>query len=180
MLIRSTISLAVVLAAIAAGIAVASSGDDSDPASTPDAATAPATSKPASAAKPASAQPESANPAKTTKLKLKSSPYGDVVFANGFAMYIFTRDQNGKSKCYGACAEAWPPLKAKGDVIAGSGIKSRLLGTTKRRDGSRQVTYKGQPLYGYIDDPRGEVLCHDVAEFGGTWLAVLGSGDPAP
>lgn len=119
-------------------------------------------------------------PAKKTKLKLASSPYGDVLFANGYAMYVFTKDDGRKSKCYGPCAKAWPPLKARGEVVAGAGVDESLIGKTKRRDGSKQVTYAGKPLYGYVDDPRGEVLCHDIFEYGGDWLAVLGSGEPAP
>jgi predicted lipoprotein with Yx(FWY)xxD motif len=43
-----------------------------------------------------------------------------------------------------------------------------LIGTIERRDGRRQVTYRGQPLYFYVDDPRGKVLGNDVVEFGGT------------
>ena len=44
--------------------------------------------------------------------------------------------------------------------------------------GRRQVTYAGRPLYYYVDDPPGEILCHNVEEFGGLWLAVQPSGDP--
>jgi hypothetical protein len=40
------------------------------------------------------------------------------------------------------------------------------------------VTYKGQALYFYVDDPRGQVLCNDVFEFGGTWYAVDAKGNP--
>ena len=118
--------------------------------------------------------------AKAAKLTVKASPYGPVVFANGYAMYVFDRDQGSRSRCYGKCAEAWPPLRARADVVAGRGIDSRLIGTTKRRNGSRQITYAGRPLYGYVHDPRGEVFCHDVREFGGLWLAVQRSGEPAP
>jgi predicted lipoprotein with Yx(FWY)xxD motif len=48
----------------------------------------------------------------------------------------------------------------------------------RRRDGRRQVTYAGQPLYFYEHDPKGEVLCNDIAEFGGTWFAVTAEGKP--
>jgi predicted lipoprotein with Yx(FWY)xxD motif len=115
-----------------------------------------------------------------TKLKLKRSPYGRVLFANGYALYLFSRDQGAESKCYGECAEAWPPLEARGELKGGRGVKERLLGTTTRDDGSEQLTYDGHPLYGYVDDPRGEVFCHDVVEYGGTWYAVRKSGKPAP
>jgi predicted lipoprotein with Yx(FWY)xxD motif len=118
--------------------------------------------------------------AKATKLTLKDSPYGEVVFARGYAMYVFTRDAGSRSRCYGRCAKAWPPLRHRRQVIAGRGIDPGLIGKTKRRDGSKQITYAGRPLYGYVHDPRGRVLCHDVPEFGGTWYAVQGSGEPAP
>ena len=118
--------------------------------------------------------------AKQTKLKLGSSPFGQVLFGNGYAMYIFTKDDGRKSRCYGPCAKAWPPLKARGEIVAGAGVDAELIGKTKRRDGTKQVPYAGTPLYGYVHDPRGQVLCHDVFEFGGDWLAVLGSGEPAP
>jgi predicted lipoprotein with Yx(FWY)xxD motif len=117
---------------------------------------------------------------KKIKLRLKDSPYGKVVFANGFAMYVFTKDQGAKSRCYGRCAKAWPPLRARRRVVAGAGIDKSLIGKTKRRDGTKQLTYAGGPLYGYVDDPRGRVLCHDVREFRGTWYAVQGSGEIAP
>jgi predicted lipoprotein with Yx(FWY)xxD motif len=118
--------------------------------------------------------------APVTKLSLKSSPYGRVLFSGGYALYVFTSDRRSTSDCYGDCAEAWPPLEADGRLVAGPGVRQRLIGTTKRDDGSRQVTYRGKPLYGYVDDPRGEVLCHDVFEFGGTWYAVRAGGRPAP
>jgi predicted lipoprotein with Yx(FWY)xxD motif len=117
---------------------------------------------------------------RTTKLKLERSPYGRVLFSGGYAMYLFTRDEGSRSKCRGHCARAWPPLEARGKLRAGKGVKERLIGTTTRANGSEQVTYDGHPLYGYVDDPRGEVLCHDVVEFGGTWYAVRKSGKPAP
>jgi predicted lipoprotein with Yx(FWY)xxD motif len=115
-----------------------------------------------------------------TKLKLKRSPYGRVLFADGYAMYLFTRDEGSESKCRGRCAKAWPPLRPRGELTAGRGVKRQLLGTITRANGTEQVTYDGHPLYGYVDDPRGEVLCHEVEEFGGTWLAVRRSGRPAP
>ena len=112
-------------------------------------------------------------------VKLGKSPFGPVIF-NGHnqAAYLFTRDKEGRSRCYGECAKAWPPFFARARPRAGRGIKSSLLGTVRRRSGRRQVTYAGHPLYFYEHDPRGEVLCNDVAEFGGTWFAVTASGKP--
>jgi predicted lipoprotein with Yx(FWY)xxD motif len=96
------------------------------------------------------------------------------------ALYLFTRDSRDRTRCYGDCAVAWPPFLAKGRPRAARGVKQSLLGTISRRGGTRQVTYKGQPLYFYVHDPRGEILCHNVNEFGGDWLVVRASGKPAP
>jgi hypothetical protein len=41
------------------------------------------------------------------------------------------------------------------------------------------VTYAGHPLYYYAHEGKTQVLCHDVREFGGLWLAVTPSGEAA-
>ena len=111
-------------------------------------------------------------------LTAKSSSYGRVLFdGRGHVLYAFTRDAKGRSACYGTCAKRWPVYFAKGGLTAGPGVKRTLLGTTKRRDGRRQVTYTGRPLYYYVGDTKaGQILCQNVVEFGGTWLVVRASG----
>ena len=42
------------------------------------------------------------------------------------------------------------------------------------------MTYAGHPLYFYAHEGTYEVLCHDVVEYGGTWLVVRTDGTPAP
>jgi predicted lipoprotein with Yx(FWY)xxD motif len=120
-----------------------------------------------------------AKPPRGPRVTLRDSQFGPVLFdGHNRALYLFTRDPRRKTRCYGACAEAWPPFYAKGRPRAGRGVDRDLLGTIERRDGRRQVTYKGQALYFYVDDPRGQVLCNDVFEFGGTWYAVDAKGNP--
>lgn len=120
-------------------------------------------------------------PARTTPVRLESSDYGSVLFdRKGGALYLFTADAQGKATCYGACAKAWPPFIARGRLRAGEGVDQGLLGTTHRRDGSRQVTYAGHPLYQYSGDSPHVILCHNVNEFGGDWLVVQATGEPAP
>jgi predicted lipoprotein with Yx(FWY)xxD motif len=112
-------------------------------------------------------------------VKLRRSQFGRVLFSGGDqAIYLFTRDQRGRSRCYGACAKAWPPFFAKGRPRAGKGVRKSLLGTTRRRDGSRQVTYNGHPLYFYAHEGPRQVLCQNVEEFGGLWLVVRSDGRP--
>jgi predicted lipoprotein with Yx(FWY)xxD motif len=58
-----------------------------------------------------------------------------------------------------------------------TGGLTAALGTTRRRDGTVQVTYNGHPLYYYIRDVHpGDILCQNVVEFGGTWLVVSPRG----
>jgi predicted lipoprotein with Yx(FWY)xxD motif len=118
-------------------------------------------------------------PTRGPRVTLGDSQFGPVLFdGRNRALYLFTRDPRRKTRCYGACADAWPPFYAKGRPRAGRGVDRDLLGTIERRDGRRQVTYKGQALYFYVDDPRGQVLCNDVFEFGGRWYAVDSKGNP--
>jgi predicted lipoprotein with Yx(FWY)xxD motif len=112
-------------------------------------------------------------------LTIRNSRYGRILFdTRGRALYGFTRDRRGgPSQCYGDCARAWPVYFAPGQLRAGKGVKRSLIGTTRRRDGRRQVTYNGWPLYYYVGDRSpGQVLCQNVDEFGGTWLVVRPSG----
>jgi predicted lipoprotein with Yx(FWY)xxD motif len=112
-------------------------------------------------------------------LTVRSSNYGSILFdGKGRALYAFTRDRRGgASRCYGACAKAWPVYFSSGRLVAGKGVKRSLIGTVRRRDGRRQITYNGRPLYYYVGDTRaGQVTCQNVDEFGGTWLVMRPSG----
>jgi predicted lipoprotein with Yx(FWY)xxD motif len=111
-------------------------------------------------------------------LKVRTTRFGKVLFAgNGRVVYAFTRDRrNGPSRCYGDCAAAWPVYFAKGTLEAGAGVRQSLIGTTRRRDGRRQVTYSGWPLYYYAHEKAGEVKCQNVETHGGTWLVVRPAG----
>jgi len=68
----------------------------------------------------------------------------------GITLYLYTPDHRGPSRCYGFCAQQWPPLVLPHGVSrpkAGPGVRAALLGTVRRRNGGRQVTYNGWPLY---------------------------------
>lgn len=123
---------------------------------------------------------EASMSAKGTRVKAVDSDFGGVIAdGKGEAFYLFDKEDSKKPRCYGACAQVWPPVLTKGKPVAGNGVKESLLGTTKRRSGKLQVTYAGHPLYYYVDDSPGTILCHDVAEFGGLWLVVKPNGEPA-
>lgn len=52
------------------------------------------------------------------------------------------------------------------------------LSTTKRKDGSTQVTYNGWPLYYFAKDQTpGEITGQDVEGFGAEWYLVSPDGE---
>ena len=116
-----------------------------------------------------------------TKVTVRGSDFGPMVWGpKRQAIYVFQRDGKNLSRCYGACAKAWPPVYTSGSPVAGPGVRRSLLGTTRRRDGRRQVTYAGKPLYYYAHEGAGEVRCHDVYLNGGLWWVVGADGKRRP
>jgi len=113
------------------------------------------------------------------RVSLVKSDYGRILAdGKGFALYLFTKD-DGKSRCYGECARAWPPLYTKRRPRAVGDVRQDLLGTVRRRNGRKQVTYNGHPLYYYVGDEAPRVVrCQSVYEYGGTWFIVRRSGRP--
>jgi predicted lipoprotein with Yx(FWY)xxD motif len=153
----------VVVAATFAGCGSSTSSAKEDPAST-------ATQAAASTASTASA--------KGPKLKVVDSDYGQILAnGRGRALYLFTADTGKASNCSGDCANAWPPYIVKSKPVAGPGVRSGKIGTTRRTDGGLQAIYAGHPVYFYEgDNEPGEVLCQAVNEFGGYWYVLRANG----
>ena len=98
--------------------------------------------------------------------------------ARGRTLYLFARDRNGKSACSGACSIYWPPLIAAGKPHAVAGAKASLLGTTRRADGRRQVTYRHHPLYRYVGDAqKGDTSGQGLDLSGGKWWVLSPAGN---
>jgi len=153
-------------------------GDDSSPDADAPASTASATVQPTDEPTPS----PTAEPTRTgTQIVASDSDFGQMLFdGTGQAIYLFDVETTSKPTCYDACAEAWPPVLTTGDPIAGPGVEGSLLATTKRADGSVQVTYNDHPLYFYAHEGKHEVKCHDIVLNGGNWYVVQPGGDPAP
>ena len=116
-----------------------------------------------------------------TTVTTANSDFGTILFdKTGQAIYMFDVEATTKPRCYGDCADAWPPVFTRGAPRAGKQVKQSLLGTTRRADGRTQVTYGGHPLYFYAHEGKHEVECHDVFLNGGTWYAVQPDGRRAP
>ena len=125
----------------------------------------------------ATASPQ-ASSSRSATVKVAHTKLGRIlVNSSGRTLYLFKKDKGPKSTCYGQCAEFWPPLKAGGKPKAGSGVRASKIGTTKRRDGTRQVTYNGHPLYLFAQDTkRGDTNGEGIKAFGARWYAVSPAG----
>jgi predicted lipoprotein with Yx(FWY)xxD motif len=100
-----------------------------------------------------------------------------IVNGRGLTLYLFEKDKRGKSACSGACAAYWPPLITRGTPRAAGGAKQSLLGTIKRKNGARQVTYAGHPLYTFVQDTRrGQTSGEGSTLFGAGWDALTPGG----
>jgi predicted lipoprotein with Yx(FWY)xxD motif len=165
--------------AVAAVLNTTACGGPSD---TGEAAPQPARTSGATSAAPGSTAPSSGPPPVAgTAITTADSEFGEMLFDQpGQAIYLFDKESSGRPDCYGECATAWPPVLTTGTPQPMGAVRAELLGTVARDDGSIQVTYAGHPLYYYAHEAPGQVLCHDVVDFGGRWLVVTPEGAAAP
>jgi len=119
-----------------------------------------------------------AAPASSTVVSTAKTSLGRVlVNSRGHTLYLFGKDRNGKSACSGQCATFWPPLIANGKPRVAGGAKASLIGTIKRSDGRRQVTYNHHPLYTFVKDTKkAQTHGEGLSAFGGKWYAVSPAG----
>jgi predicted lipoprotein with Yx(FWY)xxD motif len=94
--------------------------------------------------------------------------HGGAVMAaskTGMTVYTFQKDAEGVSNCYDDCAANWPPFAA-----AAEAQPEGDLGIIDRKDGTRQWTLKGMPLYFWVGDAaKGDATGDGV---GGVWDVV--------
>jgi predicted lipoprotein with Yx(FWY)xxD motif len=96
---------------------------------------------------------------------------------NGRTLYDFPIDKGTMSVCYGACASLWPPYTTNAKPVAGPGVSQALIGTTRRHDGSTEVTYADHPLYYYAPDrSQGQISGQALNQFGAPWYVLAPSG----
>lgn len=101
-----------------------------------------------------------------------------LVDSKGRTAYLFEKDTGPMSTCSGACAAEWPPVTTSGKPTAGDGLTASMLGTTKRSDGTTQVTYNGHPLYLFSGDNKpGDTAGQNVDAFGAEWYVLSPAGD---
>ncbi|MBS1895170.1 MAG: hypothetical protein JST59_28045 [Actinobacteria bacterium] len=171
------LALVALLAIAGCGGGGSSSSSEATTASGPAETESTAESKPAAETKP---QPEPEPKGAVAVVKVMNTPeLGKVIVdSKGMTLYDFHKDKGTMSACYGECAAAWPPLLTSGTPKAAGGSQQALLGTTKRKDGTVQVTYKGHPVYGFVEDKTpGETNGNDFKGFGAQWYALMPNGE---
>jgi predicted lipoprotein with Yx(FWY)xxD motif len=107
----------------------------------------------------------------------KASKLGAILAAGPKRMtvYLFEADTPTSSSCSAECVAIWPPVT--GSAVAGAGAMSADIGTITRSDGTKQVTYKGHPLYFYAKDgDKGDAYGQGIKSFGASWYVLAPSG----
>jgi predicted lipoprotein with Yx(FWY)xxD motif len=162
-------------------LAGCSSGGTSSSAAKTTTSTAPPTSTSTSTSGAAVTTPSGSAPVYQVSTGVVPGLGRVLVDGQGFTLYVFAPDKrSGTSTCYSACASAWPPLILPNGVSqapAGPGVRAALLGTTKRNDGTVQVTYDKWPLYTFvIDSGPGTAAGQDLNNLGGFWYVITPAG----
>jgi predicted lipoprotein with Yx(FWY)xxD motif len=126
----------------------------------------------------ASTVPPTTASGKPATLGVAATGLGKIlVDGQGRTLYLFQKDSGTQSACTGACASAWPPLRAQGKPTVGSGANAAMVGTSPRSDGRPQITYNGHPLYRYQGDQKaGDTNGQGLTAFGGGWFALSATG----
>ena len=92
-------------------------------------------------------------------------------------VYLFEADHGGSSACSGTCARFWPPVTTGGEPQTSGSAVSADLGTIMRSDGTKQVTYKGHPLYFFAKDKDdGDAYGQGSKAFGAEWYVLSAKG----
>jgi predicted lipoprotein with Yx(FWY)xxD motif len=107
---------------------------------------------------------------------------GTNVLADAEGRTLYTADvENGQIRCTGACTSFWEPVEASADEAESASADLDLdLGVVDRPDGSRQLTFKGLPLYSFTEEGPGQLDGDGfVDDFDGTrfeWAAATTGG----
>ncbi|WP_222869820.1 COG4315 family predicted lipoprotein [Actinomadura decatromicini] len=168
---RRIVGVPLAAAALAAALLEVAGCGDGDSSATNQAATATVQS-------PAPSQTGAA-----TGETIKTATVGNLgqilVDGEGRTVYLFEKDTGTASTCSGSCAAVWPPVATSGKPQAGPGADATKLGTTRRGDGSAQVTYGGHPIYYYAPDGTspGSAKGQGLNQFGAKWYVLSASGN---
>src|SRR5262245_25367913 len=122
----------------------------------------------------------SSNGASTVSVEDVGSTGQVLVDSSGMALYAADQESGGMMLCKDTCLSFWKPLTIGGAAPTGGSSLTGTLGVAQRPDGTKQVTYNGDPLYTFVQDQPGEVTADGFKDaFGGqqfTWHVVHPDG----
>jgi len=128
----------------------------------------------------ATAASTTGSPASAGVLIVSKHSHDGTILAAGpkrLTVYLFEGDHGSTSACTGTCAQVWPPVTTAATATAGGAAITADLGTITRSDGTKQVTYKGHPLYFFAKDKDdGDAYGQGVHGFGADWYVLKPSG----
>lgn len=100
-------------------------------------------------------------------IKSMKTDKGEVLTdSKGMTLYTYDKDEKGTSNCYDKCAMNWPPLEA-----ASGASPDGEYTLIKRKDGSMQWAYDGEPLYLWKNDKKPGDMTGDGV--GGVWHVAM-------
>ena len=92
-----------------------------------------------------------------------------LVDGNGITLYWTTLDSVGQSNVTGAILANWPIFYSL-NIVVPSSLNASDFASITRGDGTKQTTYKGRPIYYYINDQTaGNTFGQGI---NGIWFAV--------
>lgn len=167
--------IATPFALIAAGVLLTACGQGSGVAGTAQVSPAAATDTVASAGPTPEPTVTAAKAAEPAAQVAEVGAFGPILVGEGGrTLYAFTKDADGRSTCFDACANAWPALTVPAGFAAPAGVDPTLVSTVDRPDGSKQLKVGKWPLYYYSGDgAQGETNGQGV---GGVWFVVKADG----
>jgi predicted lipoprotein with Yx(FWY)xxD motif len=178
--VRHQLALGAVTAAAVAVIAAGCGGSGSSSTKTAVASGAAQTQTgSAYAARTTTSAPASSSAASAVLVTTKQSKLGTILAAGPKqkTVYLFEGDKGSSSACSGACAQVWPPVTTSGEAKSAGSAVAGDVGTITRPDGTRQVTYKGHPLYYFArDGDKGDAYGQGVVGFGASWYTLAPTG----
>lgn len=92
----------------------------------------------------------------------KNSSYGSFLSEpDGQTLYVYSKDTFNRSNCSGECLKLWPPYLETNQSTSNLPINFGVIKSTS----GLQYTYKGQPLYTYVNDKTNQINGQNVGGF---------------
>ena len=108
--------------------------------------------------------------AATKDVKTRSTSLGTIlVNSKSMSLYALSVEKKNHFICTGTCTKTWHPLRSKHKSPTGTVGNLSFL---KRPDGTKQVAYKGHPMYTFSGDSKPGQTNGQGFKDVGTWKVI--------